>query len=81
MNQELEPADPEDAGLETESPELAQIEAARVLANDARDRLRSEGFDDDQIRHWAETYVAEVGGTADLRDFYNWISEREDAAD
>ena len=80
MTEELKPTDPQQADIEPDSPELAQIEAARLLTNDARDRLRSEGFTDDQIRHWAETYVAQEGGTADVRDFYDWISEREDPA-
>ena len=80
MADELEPTTPSDAGVDPETPDLAQIEAARVLTNDARDRLKSEGFSDEQIRKWAETYVAEEGGSADLRDFYNWIEEREDAA-
>lgn len=59
----------EEFGVETETPDLAQIEAARLLANEARDVLQARGFSDDQIRHWADTYVAEEGGTADLADF------------
>ena len=77
MDDELEPAMPEDEGVPTETPDLAQLEAARLLANDARPRLRSEGFSEAQIRHWAETYVSEEGGSADLRDFLDWIRTRQ----
>lgn len=72
-----EPGDPEEYGVESETPDLAQIEAARLLANDARQQLRARGFSDEQIRHWAETFVAEEGGTADLPDFLDWIESRE----
>lgn len=72
-----EPGSPEDYDVESETPDLAQIEAARLLANDARQQLQARGFSDEQIREWAETYVAEEGGTADLPDFFNWIDSRE----
>lgn len=72
-----EPGQPEEYGVESETPDLAQIEAARLLANDARQHLHARGFSDEQIRHWAETYVAEEGGTADLADFFDWIESRE----
>lgn len=77
MKDDLEPALPEEEGVEDETPELAQIEPARKLANDARDRLEAEGFTEKQIRHWAETYVAQEGGSADVEDFIDWISDQE----
>jgi hypothetical protein len=72
-----DPGDPEDFDVASERPDLAQIEAARLLANDARPALTERGFDDDQIRNWAATYVAEEGGTADVADFLEWIDARE----
>jgi hypothetical protein len=70
------PEKPEDAGVAEETPELSQIEGARLLGNDARERLRADGFDDTQIDAWAETFIAEVGsGTVD--EFVAWISRSE----
>lgn len=77
MDHDPEPGDPEEHGVSSETPGLAQIEAAQLLANDARDELRKAGFSDDEIRHWAETYVARRGGTADLEDFLTWIEDEE----
>jgi hypothetical protein len=70
------PASPSDVGVEEEVPDLPQIEGARLLGNDARERLRADGFDDAQIDEWAETFIAEVSsGTVD--QFVAWINRRE----
>ena len=70
------PESPSEAGVEEEVPELAQIEGARILGNDARQRLHADGFDDAQIDAWAETFIAErSSGTVD--EFVAWISEQE----
>jgi hypothetical protein len=39
-------------------PEEAEVESARLLANDARDALRVRGLDDEEIRRLADEYVA-----------------------
>jgi hypothetical protein len=71
------PERPADAGVAEEIPaELGQIEGARLLGNDARDRLRADGFTDQQIDEWAETYVAENGG-GEVDEFVAWIGEQE----
>ena len=73
---EPEPTKPEDVGVAEEVPELMQIEGARTLGNDARGRLRADGFDDQQIDAWAETFIAEVSsGTVD--QFVAWIARQE----
>jgi len=73
---EPEPLKPEDVGVTEEVPELSQIEGARTLGNDARARLHADGFDDEQIDEWAETFIAEVSsGTVD--QFVAWIARRE----
>jgi hypothetical protein len=73
---EPEPTRPEDVGVAEEVPELMQIEGARTLGNDARERLHADGFDDQQIDAWAETFIAEVGsGTVD--QFVAWIATQE----
>jgi hypothetical protein len=73
---EPEPRKPEDVGVPEEVPELAQIEGARLLGNDARERLHADGFDDAEIDEWAETFIAEnSSGTVD--QFVAWISRQE----
>ncbi len=46
MEDELSPARPAEEGVPEETPDLAQIEPAHILANDARDALRAQGFTD-----------------------------------
>jgi hypothetical protein len=64
--------DPEKAGIATEHPELAQIEGAHLLANQARPFLQGCGFTDDQALHWALTYISRKG-SGDLHSFVAWI--------
>lgn len=77
VEEELTPARPSDEGVPEGTPDLAQIEPAHILANQARDRLESRGFSYPQIREWAEVFVAREGGTADVQDFIDWIAEYE----
>ena len=62
MSDPVVPERPRDADVPEEVPEdLGAIEGARVLGNEARPRLRADGFTDRQIDEWAETFIAEVG--------------------
>jgi len=70
------PEHPEDAGIAEEIPELTAIEGARLLGNDARSRLRADGFDDAQIDEWAETFIAEEG-SGTVEQFVAWIVRME----
>ena len=73
---DLHPEAPDEEGLPTQEPRAMQVEAAHLLANDARDQLRSQGFDDLQIDEWADTYVASVGA-GDVDDFIGWIGRQQ----
>jgi len=73
---EPEPVDPEQVGVAEEVPDLPNIEGARLLGNDARERLRADGFDDEQIDAWAETFVAEVG-SGTVEQFVAWIARQQ----
>jgi hypothetical protein len=71
---------PEDVGVD--EPELGtlEIEGARLLGNDARARLRSDGFDDDEIDAWANAYyVAADGGRdeGDVDGLIAWIAKEQ----
>lgn len=73
----IRPEEPEEAGVAPETPDLAQLEAARTLANDARPMLKDAGFDDDQIEKWAETYIADEG-SGDVDTFVAWIRDLQE---
>lgn len=74
---DLTPERPRDAGVPEEVPEeLGAIEGARILANEARERLRGDGFTDDQIDQWAESFITEVSA-GDVEQFVAWIGRQE----
>ncbi len=73
------PKRPEETGTKAEVPELAQIEGAHLLANEARDFLTGCGFTARQILEWADTYIAQEG-SGDVESFVEWIHEREAVA-
>jgi hypothetical protein len=59
----------------TRQPQPAEVESARLLANQARDVLRSRGLDDEEITRLADEYIAlDIGETAD--GFIHWASKR-----
>lgn len=70
-----EAGEPSEVGVAEVEPEPMQLEGARLLANEARSQLHGQGFDDEQIRKWANTYVARHGN-ADPDDFVRWVAER-----
>lgn len=74
---DLTPERPRAAGVPEEVPgALSAIEGARILANEARERLRADGFSDAQIDEWAEAFIAERG-SGGVEDLVAWIAERE----
>lgn len=74
---DIEPERPKEAGVEEATPPTMQVEGARVLADDAKPLLEGKGFSDDQIRRWADTYIADVG-SGDVNSFIAWIDEQQD---
>jgi hypothetical protein len=56
-------------------PEAAEVESARLLANQARPRLEEDGFSFDDIRRLADEYVALDLGQ-DLEAFVRWAREK-----
>lgn len=60
-------------------PEAAEVESARMLANQARERLQSAGLDDPTIERLADRYIAEDRGE-DLEAFIDWALESAGAA-
>jgi len=73
---DLEPARPEEEGVPDKEPDAMQLEGARLLAGKARPVLREQGFEDDQIRAWATTFIAEFG-SGDVDRFLAWIDEEQ----
>jgi hypothetical protein len=68
----LEAKGPKEVGVEKRPPDFSRIEGAQLLADQARESLRGEGSTDDEIRKWAETFVAERG-SGELEDFLKWV--------
>jgi hypothetical protein len=78
MGEEPTPERPRDAGVPEDYPaSTSAIEGAHVLANEARERLHADGFNDDQIDLWAETFMNEVGAGS-VESFVAWIRTQED---
>jgi hypothetical protein len=56
-------------------PDAEEVESARLLANQSREALRTDGLDDEAIRRLADAYVAlDLGEDTD--DFIAWARER-----
>lgn len=68
------PEQPADEGLT--DPELAieEVEGARLLANEARARLRGDGFTDDEIDEWTDLYYTQPAGGRDEGDVEGLIA-------
>ena len=56
-------------------PEAADVESARLLANQARERLQASGLNDEQIQRLADEYIALDRGE-DIEDFISWAEGR-----
>jgi hypothetical protein len=61
-------------------PQAAEIESARLLANDARRTLLAAGFSDQDIDRLADDFIAEDRGQ-DTEEFIDWARRIQRAAD
>jgi hypothetical protein len=75
-----EPERPEESGVEAEQPDLMQVEATRLLVNDAMPRLAAIGFDRRQALEWARAYIVDQG-SGDVDSFVSWIERRQSGDD
>jgi hypothetical protein len=73
---ELTPEEPHEAGVPEKLADASHEEGARILADEARDRLKDRGFTDEQIREWAETYIADEG-SGSVDGLIEWIARQE----
>jgi hypothetical protein len=73
---DLTPEEPHEAGVPEKTADASHEEGARILADEARERLKDKGFTDQQIREWAETYIAREG-SGNVDSFIAWIAEQE----
>lgn len=65
--------------MQEREADAAHEEGARILADEASARLAASGFTDEQIRRWAEVFVA-TEGSGDPEEFIAWIVEQEHEA-
>lgn len=56
-------------------PQAAEVESARILANQAREALLDAGLTNAEIDRLADDYVAEDRGEG-LADFIDWAKQR-----
>jgi hypothetical protein len=73
---DLTPEEPHEAGVPEKLADPSHEEGARILADEARDRLKDRGFTEDQIREWAETYIAQEG-SGSVDGLIDWIARQE----
>jgi hypothetical protein len=73
---DVTPEHPEDEGLV--EPELPQVdvEGARLLANEARGRLRADGFTDGEVNAWVRVYFEE-GHEGDVDGLVRFIEAQQ----
>ncbi len=72
----LKPEHPEAAGVESRLPDASHLEGSELLANEARELLRSQGFTDKEIEEWAHAYIADEH-SGDVTSFVKWIEAEE----
>jgi hypothetical protein len=73
---DLTPEEPHEAGVPEKLADTSHEEGARILGDEARERLKDRGFSDEQIREWAETYIAEEG-SGSVEGLIEWIGRQE----
>jgi hypothetical protein len=73
---DLTPEEPHEAGVPEKLADVSHEEGARILGDEARERLKDRGFSDQQIREWAETYIAEEG-SGSVEGLIEWIGRQE----
>ena len=73
---DIQPDRPEDEGLT--DPDLPQvnIEGAHLLANEARGRLKADGFTDDEVDAWTRVYFEE-GHEGDVEGLVAFIAAEQ----
>ena len=67
---DVDKQDPETTDT-TPEPEAAEVESARLLANQARPELGAEGFSDQRIDELASEFIARDIGEG-LEEFLRW---------
>jgi hypothetical protein len=77
--QQSDPDKPRGPRLPKEEADPAHEEGARELADQATERLRARGFDDEQIRRWSESYIAQEG-SGDVDGLIAWVARQETEA-
>ena len=77
--QEPHPTTPEKQGPSVDpahpQPKAAEVESARLLANDAKPKLTGDGLDEDEIRRLADEYIALDLGEG-VPEFVAWVRKR-----
>lgn len=62
MADDVTPEPPAAEGIDPDYPDETRQEGVHLLVNQARDRLKGQGFTDEQIFEWATAFSQQVGG-------------------
>lgn len=65
----------DDPGSGDVEPQAAEVESARLLANDARPQLEAEGLSEEDLRRLADEFIARDRGE-DVGSFVDWARQR-----
>jgi len=76
----ITPEHPEDEGLDQPVLPQVDVEGDRLLANEARGRLRADGFTDTEIDAWTRVYF-EQGHEGDVEGLVAFIAAAEEGTD
>jgi hypothetical protein len=75
----LQPESPAEAGVDVPSVPIENVETERLVENEVRARLETDGFSDEQILRWLEAYFAQHDeGEPD--EVVAWIRDQESRA-
>jgi hypothetical protein len=78
----IDPDDPRSKMAPTTSdpghpqPDTAEVESARLLANETKDRLVAHGVPEDEVRRLADEFVALDLASASNDEFVAWVLGR-----
>lgn len=61
--------------IEEPTPDRTEMDRARLLAESAHDTLSADGYDNQRIADWAQSFIADQGQPADVDGFIDWVRD------
>jgi hypothetical protein len=76
MQRTTGPANP----VEEDISDRDRMDRVREIAESGRETLSAEGYDDQRIIDWAESFYEERGESADADGFTDWVRDVRESA-